>query len=89
MAELTPHFEILLTKSAIKQLDKLPDNVADRLLETIRTLAFDPRPMACKKLKGRDGYRIRQGDYRILYDVFDRILVVEVIAVGHRRDIYR
>ena len=82
-------FEILLSKSATKQLDKLPDDVAERLLEAIQFLAFDPRPAGCKKRKDRDGYRIRRGDYRILYDVFDQILVVRVVAVGHRKDIYR
>jgi hypothetical protein len=45
-------------------------------------------PPGCKKLKGRDGWRIRQGNYRIIYDIFDEILVVEIVAVGHRKDIY-
>jgi mRNA interferase RelE/StbE len=51
-------------------------------------LANDPRPAGCKKLKGRDGYRIRVGDYRIIYQIIDHVLVVEVVALGHRKDIY-
>jgi mRNA interferase RelE/StbE len=58
------------------------------LSETILDLAIDPRPHGCKKLKGREGYRIRKGDFRIIYDIFDKVLVVEVIAVGNRKDIY-
>jgi mRNA interferase RelE/StbE len=51
-------------------------------------LANDPRPPGCKKLKGRDGYRIRVGDYRIIYQIIDDVLVVNVVALGHRKDIY-
>jgi mRNA interferase RelE/StbE len=81
-------YQILLTKTATKQLDKLPNNIAENLLDFIQTLENDPRPNGCKKLKGRDGFRVRQGNYRIIYDIFDDILIVEVIAVGHRKDIY-
>ena len=79
---------IVLTKTAQKQLDKLPNSIADKLLDAIEALAVDPRPEGCKKLKGRSGYRIRKGDYRIIYDVSDDVLTVEVVAVGHRRSIY-
>ncbi|MFC0776288.1 type II toxin-antitoxin system RelE family toxin [Terrimonas alba] len=54
----------------------------------IYSLADNPRPHGYKKLKGRDAYRIRSGDYRIIYSIFDKILTVEVIAIGHRKDIY-
>ncbi|QMW03765.1 type II toxin-antitoxin system RelE family toxin [Spirosoma foliorum] len=84
MAEYT----IVLTKTVQKQLDKLPDQVAEMLLDAIENLADDPRPDGCKKLKGRSGYRIRKGDYRIIYDILDDVLTVEVVAVGHRRQIY-
>jgi len=83
-----PKYSVLITKTAQKQLDKLSDEVADTLLEALLELANEPRPNGCKKLKGRDGYRIRKGNYRIIYDVFDDILVIEVIALGHRKDIY-
>jgi mRNA interferase RelE/StbE len=51
-------------------------------------LAEDPRPPGCTKLSGREAYRVRQGDYRIVYTVEDDALVVEVVKVGHRRDLY-
>jgi len=81
-------YTVVLTKTAQKQLDKLPAKLADTLLDAIQELAGNPRPDGCKKLKGRSGYRIRKGDYRIIYDVEDDILTVEVVAVGHRRQIY-
>jgi mRNA interferase RelE/StbE len=83
-----PKYTISFVKKAQKQLDKLPDNIAEPILGAIGTLANNPRPNGCKKLKDRNGYRIRVGDYRIIYEVFDNILVVEVIALGHRKDIY-
>jgi mRNA interferase RelE/StbE len=82
------HYEVVISKTAQKQLDKLPDAVADVLLEAIKKLSDNPRPAGHIKLKGRQGHRIRNGDYRIIYDIFDKILLVDVIAVGHRKDIY-
>ncbi|MGF7214960.1 mRNA interferase RelE/StbE [Spirosoma lacussanchae] len=81
-------YAIVLTRTAQKQLDKLPDSVAETLLDAIELLAADPRPDGCKKLKGRAGYRLRKGDYRIIYDIHDDVLTVNVIGVGHRRNIY-
>ncbi len=81
-------YEVSLTRTAQKQLDKLPDDVAEDLLEAIVALSDNPRPNGCKKLKGRSGYRIRKGVYRIIYDIFDKQLLVEVVAIGHRREIY-
>ncbi len=82
-------YKIQLTKKAEKQLDKLPEEVADSLLKTIATLRDNPRPQGTKKLKGRKGYRLRKGDYRIIYEIFNDRLVIDVIAIGHRKDIYR
>ncbi|MBC7570020.1 MAG: type II toxin-antitoxin system RelE/ParE family toxin [Spirosoma sp.] len=84
MAEYT----VVLTKTAQKQLDKLPDAVADPLLDAVEKLGDDPRPDGCKKLKGRPGYRIRRGSYRVIYDIADDVLTVEVVAIGHRSEIY-
>ena len=81
-------YVVTLTRTAQKQLDKLPQQVAETILEAIEKLAIEPRPDGCKKLKGRSGYRIRKGDYRILYDIQDDVLTIEVVAVGHRRKIY-
>ena len=81
-------YTVLLSRKAKKQLDKLSDNIADPILEAIASLEGNPRPSGCKKLKDRDGYRIRVGDYRIIYGIFDSELIVDIIALGHRKDIY-
>lgn len=81
-------YHIFLSKTAQKQLDKLSDNIADPIINTIAMLANNPRPNGCKKLKGRDGYRIRQGNFRIIYDIYDNRLIIEVILIAHRKDVY-
>jgi len=80
---------ISLSKKAQKQLDKLSDLIAEPILDAIANLATNPRPAGCKKLKGRDGFRLRVGNYRILYDIYDAELVIDVIALGHRKEVYR
>ncbi len=82
-------YTIQLTKKAQKQLDKISDSIAEPILEAIGNLADDPRPQGFKKLKGRKGYRIRVGDYRVIYDIFDYELIIDVITLGHRKDIYK
>ena len=81
-------YKVLLTKKAAKQLDKLADGIALPIIDAIEKLSENPRPPGCKKLKGRDAYRIRKGNYRVIYNVFDKELIVDVIAIGHRRGIY-
>lgn len=81
-------YTIVLTKKAQKQLDSLPESMINSIISAISELEDNPRPSGCKKLKGRDGYRIRVGNYRIIYEVFDNKLLIDVIAVGHRKDIY-
>ncbi|MFZ4547653.1 MAG: type II toxin-antitoxin system RelE family toxin [Bacteroidales bacterium] len=80
---------VSLSKKAQKQLDKLSDLIAEPILDAIANLATNPRPAGCKKLKGRDGFRLRVGNYCILYDIYDTELVVDVIALGHRKEVYR
>ena len=75
---------------AERELASLPDDVRRRIARRIDALQIEPRPRGCQKLVGRDGvYRLRAGDYRILYRIADAVLVVMVIRIGHRRDIYR
>ena len=81
-------YTVTLTKGAAKQLDKLSDVVAKPILKSIESLSANPRPNGYKKLKGRDGYRIRIGDYRVIYSIHDKMLLVEVVDVGNRKDIY-
>ena len=82
-------YEILIVESAEKTLDKLPLQTAERLIKAIYKLADQPRPPKCVKLSGSENYRIRVGDYRIIYSIQDDVLVVEVLKVGNRRDVYR
>lgn len=81
-------YTIQLSKKTQKELDNLPDNEALKVINVISSLAVNPRPKGYKKLRGRDAYRLRKGKYRIIYEVFDDLLIVDIIAVGHRRDIY-
>ncbi len=83
-----PNYTIVLSKKAQKQLDKLSDTIAEPILEAIGSLEANPRPQGYKKLKGRDGYRIRIGNYRVVYDIIDTELIVDIITLGHRKDIY-
>ena len=81
-------YKTVLTNKAQKQLDKLSDNIAELIIESIFSLETNPRPIGYKKLKGREGYRIRVGSYRVIYEIVDKELIIDVVAVGHRKDIY-
>ena len=81
---------VQIDRPAQKQLAKLPREVGGRIVREIDALADDPRPPSCEPVKGEaDTYRIRVGDYRVVYQVRDDVLLVLVIRVGHRRDVYR
>ena len=83
-------YEIEIKSSAQKELAKLPRNIADKVIENIRALANDPRPDGCKKLVGTDyAYRIRINNYRVVYSIFDQQLVIQVIKIAHRKDVYK
>ena len=82
-------FQIILPKSVQKELDRLPDELVERILTRLAGLETNPRPADVKKLKGRAAWRIRVGDYRVIYEIHDRVLRIIVITVWHRREIYR
>ena len=82
-------YELVFRKSVAKDLRRIPNADVARILERIRGLTNDPRPPGCEKLSGLERYRIRQGVYRIVYEVQDRRLLVLVVKVGHRRQVYR
>ena len=83
-------YQIEFTKAASKQLKKLSVQEQTRVKEQIDQLADNPRPDGVVKLKdSENSYRIRVGTYRVLYDIFDDILLVSVIRIGHRKDVYR
>jgi len=81
-------YRIAIKNSAIKSLSKIPEPYYSALKQSIYALAENPRPVGCKKLKGRNSYRIRVSDYRVIYEIEDNVLSIEVIAIGHRKDIY-
>ena len=83
-----PEYTVLILPSAQKQLSKLPNTIATRIEDKLLELEGDPRPPGCKKLKGRDAWRIRIGDYRAIYEINDGKLIVTVITIGHRREVY-
>jgi mRNA interferase RelE/StbE len=82
-------YEVSLKKSVAKDLRAIPKRDVGRILERIRSLAEEPRPAGCEKLSSQERYRIRQGVYRIIYEIEDNRLVVLVVKVGHRREVYQ
>lgn len=83
-------YRVLFTTQAAKQFGKLPGAAQEALRPKIEALSANPRPSGCVKIAGAgDEYRIRAGDYRVIYSVRDDVLIVLVIAAGHRREVYR
>lgn len=82
-------YEVKIRKTAIKQLSKLPVKEALWLTKELRKLADNPRPEGCRKLTGfKDQYRIRAGNYRAIYIIDDKVLIVEITKIGDRKEIY-
>ena len=81
-------YALSFSKQALKELEKINEPYYSGIKQAIFKLTENPRPQGCKKLKGRDGYRIRIGNYRVIYDIFDMELIVDIITLGHRKDIY-
>lgn len=81
-------YRLVIDRYAKKQLGKIPPPHFNRITNAIHGLADNPRPSGYKKLTGRDGYRIRIGDYRVIYNIEDKILTVFVIDIGDRKNIY-
>ena len=82
-------YELRFRKSVGKDLDPMPKRDVQRIIEAIQALADDPRPPQSIKLSGAEKYRLRCGVYRVLYEIHDNVLVVCVVKVGHRKDVYR
>jgi mRNA interferase RelE/StbE len=83
-------YKIEFSRSAEKDLRRLDKPLVPKIFALIESLSVDPRPSGVKKLSGTDhSYRIRKGDYRILYSVDDRILLIGIERIGHRKDIYK
>lgn len=82
-------YRIVIKKSAAKEIERIEEKDRTRIIEKIRSLSEDPHPVGSKKLCGQEKYRIRLGNYRILYQVKNEKLIINVVKVGHRRDIYK
>jgi len=82
-------YELVFKKSVAKDLRAFPTKDIKRIMQRIHSLANDPRPAGCEKLSGQERYRVRQGIYRIIYEIEDERLLVLGVKVGHRREIYR
>jgi mRNA interferase RelE/StbE len=82
-------YSIFLKDSVRKDLDAIPKNDLQRIIEKIGSLAENPRPVGCEELSGQERYRLRQGNYRIIYSIQDTELTIWVVKVGHRREVYR
>lgn len=82
-------YTLFILPRAQKELARLPAESFSRVRDLIRTFAENPRPAGCLKLTGRDGWRARVGDYRVVYEIDDKQGIVTVLHVGHRRDVYR
>ncbi len=83
------NYEIIITPRAERQIRQLERAIRTRVIEAIDGLSAIPRPAGSIKLRGTDAYRVRVGDYRVVYTIEDEIRIVTVVKVGHRREIYR
>jgi mRNA interferase RelE/StbE len=86
---VTASYSVVIKRSAERELRTIPAPDLRRVVTRLRGLARESRPPGCEKLSGQEQYRVRQGDYRIVYAVDDQARTVEVVKVGHRREVYR
>jgi mRNA interferase RelE/StbE len=83
-------YQVIFQPSAAKQVRSVSRAVYTRIIAKAESLALNPRPAGCEKLKGVEGtWRVRVGDYRIVYQIRDEVLMVLVVRIGHRKDVYR
>ena len=81
-------YTLSFSKQSIKELEKINEPYYSNIKQAIIDLTQNPRPHGYIKLKGRDGYRIRVGTYRVIYEIFDTELIIDIITIGHRKDVY-
>jgi len=82
-------YDIEFRPAALREFRKIDRSTQPRIQGAIALLAQDPRPPASRQLRGRDGYRLRVGDYRIIYTIDDGVLLIVVVTIGHRREVYQ
>ena len=86
---MTGSYSLVIKKSAARELRAIPKKDLVRVVGRVQGLAHNPRPTGSEKLSGQEWYRIRQGDYRIVYAIDDEARIVEIVKIGHRREVYR
>lgn len=82
------NYKLVFKKSVSKDLRSIPNAEVARILQRMQALQEDPRPVGSEKLSGQERYRVRQGVYRIIYEIADELLIVTVVNVGHRKHVY-
>jgi len=82
-------YKIFFRRSVLKDMENIPKKDLSKIIKRIEALANNPRPAGCEKISGLSRYRIRQGDYRIIYSIQDDLLTIWIVKIGHRRDVYR
>ena len=82
-------YKIAIKKSAAKELEDIPKKDLRKIVKRIQSLAQNPRPSGFQKLSAQQRYRVRQGDYRIVYSIDDEDSLIDIVKIGHRREIYR
>jgi mRNA interferase RelE/StbE len=82
-------YQVIVERQIVKKIKKLSLSIQTNIYNVIAALEENPRPVGSKKLQGAEAWRIRVGDYRIVYEIQDDILIVTVVNVGHRRDVYK
>jgi len=82
-------YKVFLRRSAADELGRIPKKDLVRLIERVGALANEPRPQGCEKISALDRYRVRQGDYRVVYAIDDREKTVDIVKIGHRSDVYK
>src|SRR5437762_1464896 len=84
------NYKVVILKTALKQLQVIPSPYKEKIVSKIDGLAFNPRPFGCEKLTNRENeYMVRYGPYRIVYSIFDKMLLIEVVNIDHRKQVYR
>lgn len=83
------NYKVFIKPSAVKELKRIPQKDLQRVTSKIQSLSEEPRPHDCEKLSAQERYRLRQGNYRIIYSIEDDKLLVYVVKVAHRRDVYK
>lgn len=82
-------YKIEFKKTAAKELNSLPNREIKKIVVAINHLVENPRPTNSKKLSGSERYRLRVGDYRILYEIENQVLIIYIVKIAHRKDVYR